>query len=57
MAWFRKKKALTASVENKNVKVPEGVWTKCKHCQEIIYAKEIERNLNVCPKCDYHFRI
>ena len=57
MAWFRKKKALTASVEKKNVKVPEGVWTKCKNCQEIIYAKEVERNLNVCPKCDYHFRI
>ena len=57
MAWFRTKKALTASVEKKNVQVPEGVWTKCKNCQEIIYAKEIERNLNVCPKCDYHFRI
>lgn len=57
MAWFRKKKALTASVEKKNVQVPEGVWSKCKNCQEIIYAKEIERNLNVCPKCDYHFRI
>lgn len=57
MAWFRNKKALTASAEKKNVHVPEGVWTKCKNCQEIIYAKEIERNLNVCPKCDYHFRI
>jgi acetyl-CoA carboxylase carboxyl transferase subunit beta len=57
MAWFRKKKSLTASSEKKNVKVPEGVWTKCKNCHEIIYAKEVERNLNVCPKCDYHFRI
>jgi acetyl-CoA carboxylase carboxyl transferase subunit beta len=57
MAWFRKKKSLTASIEKKNVKVPEGVWTKCKNCQEIIYAKEVQRNLNVCPKCDYHFRI
>jgi len=57
MVWFRKKNAVTTSVEKKNVHVPEGVWTKCKNCQEIIYAKEIERNLNVCPKCDYHFRI
>lgn len=57
MVWFRKKTALTASVENKKVQMPEGVWTKCKNCQEIIYAKEIERNLNVCPKCSYHFRI
>ncbi|WP_303721392.1 acetyl-CoA carboxylase, carboxyltransferase subunit beta [Malonomonas rubra] len=56
MGWFRSKKSLTASVEKKN-EMPEGVWTKCKNCQEIIYAKEIERNLNVCPKCDYHFRI
>ncbi|HEY5672850.1 MAG TPA: acetyl-CoA carboxylase, carboxyltransferase subunit beta [Malonomonas sp.] len=57
MVWFRKKAALSAPAETKNVKMPEGVWTKCKNCQEIIYAKEIERNLNVCPKCDYHFRI
>ncbi len=57
MTWFRKKKALTASVEKKNVQVPEGVWTKCKNCHEIVYAKEVKRNLDVCPKCDYHFRI
>jgi acetyl-CoA carboxylase carboxyl transferase subunit beta len=57
MVWFRKKTALTAPTEKKKVQVPEGVWSKCKNCQEIIYAKEIERNLNVCPKCDYHFRI
>lgn len=57
MVWFRKKTSLTASKEKKTVQVPEGVWAKCKNCQEIIYCKEIERNLNVCPKCDYHFRI
>ncbi|PLX89463.1 MAG: acetyl-CoA carboxylase carboxyl transferase subunit beta [Desulfuromonas sp.] len=57
MVWFKRKKAPVAPVENKTVQMPEGVWTKCKNCQEIIYAKEIERNLNVCPKCDYHFRI
>jgi len=57
MAWFRKKKALTASIEKKNVQVPEGVWTKCKNCHEIVYAKEVKRNFDVCPKCDYHFRI
>lgn len=57
MAWFRKKKAGLAPVEQKQVQMPEGVWSKCKNCDEIIYAKEIERNLNVCPKCDYHFRI
>ncbi len=57
MVWFKKKTSLTASAEKKKVQMPEGVWTKCKNCQEIVYGKEIERNLNVCPKCDYHFRI
>jgi acetyl-CoA carboxylase carboxyl transferase subunit beta len=57
MAWFKKSKAPIAPVESKKVQMPEGLWTKCKNCEEIIYSKEIERNLNVCPKCDYHFRI
>jgi acetyl-CoA carboxylase carboxyl transferase subunit beta len=57
MAWFNETKAPIAPVETKKVQMPEGIWTKCKNCNEIIYTKEIERNLNVCPKCDYHFRI
>jgi acetyl-CoA carboxylase carboxyl transferase subunit beta len=57
MAWFKKSKAPMTAVETKTVQMPEGIWTKCKNCNEIIYTKEIERNLNVCPKCDYHFRI
>jgi acetyl-CoA carboxylase carboxyl transferase subunit beta len=57
MSWFKKSKEPIVPVEKKNVKMPEGLWTKCKNCEEIIYSKEIERNLNVCPKCDYHFRI
>lgn len=57
MAWFKKSKAPIKAVQNKTVHMPEGLWIKCKNCAEIIYAKEIERNLNVCPKCDYHFRI
>jgi len=57
MAWFKKSKAPITSVETKTVQMPEGIWTKCKNCNEIIYTKEIERNLKVCPKCDYHFRI
>ncbi len=57
MAWFRKSKAPIVPIETKKHTMPEGVWKKCPNCQEIIYAKEIERNLNVCPKCDYHFRI
>lgn len=42
---------------DKKVRTPEGMWIKCDACLEIIYKPEVERNLNVCPKCNYHFRI
>lgn len=35
----------------------EGLWVKCDECRQIIWKKELEENLNVCPKCDFHFRI
>jgi acetyl-CoA carboxylase carboxyl transferase subunit beta len=54
MAWFKKKKEI---VTEKKVKIPEGLWVKCENCKEIIYKKEIEKNLQICPKCNYHFRI
>lgn len=54
MAWFKKSKEPKLT---KKVKIPEGLWVKCDNCKEIIYRKEIERNLKVCPKCNYHFRI
>jgi acetyl-CoA carboxylase carboxyl transferase subunit beta len=54
MAWFNKIKDAPA---DKKVKIPEGMWVKCSSCKEIIYRKEFEKNLKVCPKCDYHFRI
>ena len=57
MAWFKKVKAPKAQLPEKKVKIPEGLWVKCDNCKEIIYKKEIDRNLKVCPKCNYHFRI
>ena len=54
MAWFKKGKDIKS---DKKVKIPEGLWVKCDSCKEIIYKKEIEKNLNICPKCNYHFRI
>lgn len=54
MAWFKKTKDISTE---KRVKIPEGLWVKCDSCKEIIYKKEIEKNLQVCPKCNYHFRI
>lgn len=37
--------------------VPEGVWAKCPSCESVLYAAELERTLNVCPKCGHHMRI
>jgi acetyl-CoA carboxylase carboxyl transferase subunit beta len=54
MAWFKRTKEEKA---DRKVKIPEGLWVKCDNCKEIIYLKEVERNLKVCPKCNYHFRI
>lgn len=54
MAWFKKSKEIKT---DKKVKIPEGLWVKCESCREIIYKREIEKNLQICPKCNYHFRI
>ncbi len=53
------KKEIDSSMrpEGKRVRVPRGLWVKCEFCGEIIYKKEMEKNLDVCPKCNYHFRI
>lgn len=37
--------------------VPDGLWTKCPRCNEITFAKDVERNLHVCPKCSYHHKL
>lgn len=55
MAWFRKDKSGLEPQEKKNI--PEGLWTKCKSCGEIVYGKKMEQLLWVCPNCDFHFRI
>jgi acetyl-CoA carboxylase carboxyl transferase subunit beta len=58
MAWFRKSKTPKAvRVDRPRSTVPEGLWVKCDGCREIIYSRDLERNLRVCPKCGYHFRI
>jgi acetyl-CoA carboxylase carboxyl transferase subunit beta len=55
MDWFKRKKEVLKSVERKEI--PDGLWIKCDECGEIIYKKELEKKLNVCPKCNFHFRI
>ncbi|MFH1824949.1 MAG: acetyl-CoA carboxylase, carboxyltransferase subunit beta [Candidatus Firestonebacteria bacterium] len=41
----------------KRVDVPNGLWTKCEGCKEMIYTKQLEENLKVCPKCRYHVKL
>ncbi|HVV67901.1 MAG TPA: acetyl-CoA carboxylase, carboxyltransferase subunit beta [Gammaproteobacteria bacterium] len=56
MTWF--KKLFPSKVETAQKKgVPEGVWSKCPACGAILYRAELERNLEVCPKCHHHERI
>ncbi len=57
IAWFKKIRKPKQPVEHRRIQVPEGLWVKCNGCKEIIYKKEVLRNANVCPKCNYHFRI
>jgi acetyl-CoA carboxylase carboxyl transferase subunit beta len=56
MAWFKRQSGeLDPSGERKMR--TEGLWVKCESCRQIIWKKDLEDNLNVCPKCDKHFRI
>jgi acetyl-CoA carboxylase carboxyl transferase subunit beta len=57
MSWFTKEKAGIDKSGGKKIKVPEGMWIKCQGCSNTILSKEIEVNLNVCPKCGHHYRI
>jgi acetyl-CoA carboxylase carboxyl transferase subunit beta len=47
------------SVDDERLERPQldGLWQKCPNCGETLYTREVEHNLNVCPKCDYHFRL
>ena len=47
----------TSSSASRKANVPEGVWTKCTSCEQVLYGEEVKRNLYVCPKCGHHMRI
>ncbi len=59
MTWFKKKDEEEKEGREKRaeLKISEDLWTKCNSCNEIIYRRVVERNLQVCPKCNYHFQI
>jgi acetyl-CoA carboxylase carboxyl transferase subunit beta len=56
MAWFRRSKENIVS-EGPRRDMPDGQWTKCEGCGEIIHRKQLEQNYYTCHKCSYHFRI
>jgi len=56
MTWFKRQSGELDTSGEKNVRT-EGLWVKCEQCRQIIWKKDLEDNLNVCPKCDKHFRI
>ncbi|HSR61814.1 MAG TPA: acetyl-CoA carboxylase, carboxyltransferase subunit beta [Gammaproteobacteria bacterium] len=58
MSWFRK--LIPSRIQTNGTSrrtVPEGVWTKCTKCNAVLYRAELDRNIDVCPKCNYHMRI
>lgn len=58
MNWFKKLLPSRIRTGTKAKKgVPEGLWSKCPSCSSVLYRTELERNLDVCPKCDHHIRI
>lgn len=55
MNWLER--ILPKSDNSSKHEIPEGVWTKCEACDQVLYRAELERNLYVCPKCGHHMRI
>ena len=50
MAWFKKtRKSIASQTAEKPSRVPEGLWVKCPGCTQLIYNKDLEASLNVCP--------
>jgi len=56
MAWFKRESSTVDASGEKKVRT-EGLWVKCDDCRKIIWKKDLDANLNVCPNCDRHFRI
>ena len=59
MSWLEKirPKGPDTKTRDRTQNVPEGVWTKCPKCSAPLYRPELEKNLEVCPKCEHHLRI
>ena len=55
--WLEKIVPSLARSDKKRSNIPEGLWKKCPKCESVLYRPELEKNLNVCPKCDHHMRL
>jgi acetyl-CoA carboxylase carboxyl transferase subunit beta len=57
VTWFEKIMLSRIKTERRSRSVPEGLWIKCPACDAVLYRAELDRNLQVCPKCSHHMRI
>ena len=57
MSWFKREKSIGKPERGQKSVRTEGLWQKCEGCRQIIWKKDAEANLSVCPKCGHHFRI
>lgn len=58
LSWFEKLMPTSIRTDSSTKRgVPEGLWTKCTACNAVLYRAELERNLDVCPKCNHHMRV
>jgi len=57
VTWFEKIMPSRIKTERRSRSVPEGLWIKCPACDAVLYRAELDRNLQVCPKCSHHMRI
>jgi acetyl-CoA carboxylase carboxyl transferase subunit beta len=57
MPWFKREKSPIAASPQSAGRVPEGLWVKCPSCAKVLYNKDLQASLHVCPKCAHHFRM
>ncbi len=57
MSWLDKLLPSKIRTTGRNKSVPEGLWCKCPACENVLYRSELERSMQVCPKCEHHQRI
>ncbi len=57
MPWFSREKKEKAATNGERKVKTEGLWLKCEGCRQIVWKKALEDNLNVCPRCNHHFRV